>query len=263
MRQGYRMNFAIEELEARLKHCQPVKRLVIRSETYENFKNDFLGYYLKDGSSNVFDAAKLNDGWFPEINCDVFVSYSHLDVDDAECIADLLYQYFGLSAFVDSFFWKSCDELQKMIDDTYSTVDYDEDIYDYRKVQYSASHVHLLLVGQLLRVIENSDCFLLWGTPNSLINENGEIQSSSPWIYFETLLYDRLIRTERKRLAAFESMNESMRYQISYPICTENIKTVSIEDMIELNMRINNTGREDALNMMHDMLFAKNHDVRH
>ena len=79
---------------------------------------------------------------------------------------------------------------------------YDEDkaFYDYRKVQYSASHVHLLLIGSLLRVIENCDCLFLLGTRSSLIDENGKIQSSSPWIYFETLLYNRLMRASMKKL---------------------------------------------------------------
>ncbi|MBR3624009.1 MAG: hypothetical protein IKN43_11770 [Selenomonadaceae bacterium] len=256
MRQGYFLQLDIDEFRETMEnHCKPIKHLMFERLSGSKIIDDILDHYCEDGYSDILDANKLNDAWFPEIRCDAFISYSHLDVDEAEELSRVFYKYFGLNVFVDSFFWNSCDELQRLIDDKYSFCDEDEAFYDYRKVQYSASHVHLLLIGQLLRVIENCDCFFLLGTPNSLINENGKIQSSSPWIYFETLLYDRLMHTRITKTAGLGSINESVQLKIRYPITKSKMKNLNINDLVKLNQMLCKNCNVSALNLLYDRVF--------
>ena len=193
MRQGYRLNLSISELSDCLrKNTHKVHNVMDSSLPLLRFDKDLVNLYY-DEANDYLSAEKINEVLFPDVDCDVFVSYSHMDIDAAKKLAQILYEYFGVKAFVDVLFWHGCDELQRILDDKHSRLEENETLFDYNSILYSTAHVHMLLAGQLLHVIERSDCFFLLGTSNSLIDNNGKIQSSSPWIYFETLLYEHLM----------------------------------------------------------------------
>ena len=80
------------------------------SKMVEGKLNEFL---LPDGS---FDAAKMRENWFPQIEADIFLSHAHADEKLALRIAGHLKKEFGLSTFIDSTVWGHSDSLLKEID---------------------------------------------------------------------------------------------------------------------------------------------------
>lgn len=163
MRQGYRLNLSINELSDCLrKNTHKVHNVMDSSLPLLRFDKELVNLYY-DGANDYLSAEKINEVLFPDVDCDVFVSYSHMDIDAAKKLAQILYEYFGVKAFVDVLFWHGCDELQRILDDKHSRLEENETLFDYNSILYSTAHVHMLLVGQLLHVIERSDCFSYWG----------------------------------------------------------------------------------------------------
>ena len=116
-------------------------------------------------------ASEIEKDWFPEIKADVFWSHSHKDEKDVIALAGFL-NNLGLTTFIDSCVWGYADDLLKQIDDTYciSKKSSDDliDFYSYQKRNQSTTHVHMLLNGALMKMMDNTECLIFLDTPNSL-----------------------------------------------------------------------------------------------
>lgn len=142
-------------------------------------------YMKNDG----IDAKKLQEDWFQSIKADVFISHSHADEALAMAMAAAMEQELGLRCFIDSCVWGNSDELLRDIDNTYCT-GASPNSYSYRKRNRSTSHVHMMLQGALVRMIDQTECVIFLNTPRSMVADarmTDESRTASPWIYAEVL----------------------------------------------------------------------------
>ena len=167
--------------------------------------------YLRNGG---IDAQKLQDDWFQSVGAHVFISHSHADEDLAMAIAAALEDKLGLRSFIDSSVWGNADELLKEIDNEYCMRP-SGDMYDYDKRNRSTSHVHMILQGALVKMIDRTECVIFLNTPQSMVASEEmtkESRTASPWIYTEILTTKLIRKQEPKRKievsgrAVFESV---------------------------------------------------------
>ena len=116
-------------------------------------------------NGDIIDATSLQNGWFPEIETDVFISHSRLDVDEANNLSAWLHQTFGLTSFIDSDVWGHADNLLKQIDDRYCFDEF-RSVYNYNLRNFSTAHVHAMLSNALIQMIDRTECLFFLHTPN-------------------------------------------------------------------------------------------------
>ncbi|MVX37324.1 hypothetical protein GOQ24_16125, partial [Myroides sp. LoEW2-1] len=95
---------------------------------------------------------KMQSVWFPKIKADIFLSHSHTDKDLVIAFAGWLKHTFDLTVFIDSCIWGYSKDLQKLIDNNYSKNPNGK--YNYDKVLYASSHVHMMLNTALMQMID-------------------------------------------------------------------------------------------------------------
>ena len=193
----------------------------------ENFKEKYFNILYKKGCETLskqkkeieekivsftedngsLDGSKMQANWFPQIEADVFISHSHNDKKLAIALAGWLKATFGLTAFIDSCVWGYADDLIGLIDNKYCRKG--SRLYNYKKRNYSTSHVHTMLSVALTQMIDKTECLFFLNTPNSLTPNTIVEQTESPWIYFEIVM-SRLIRENNTRKQS-GSLNESKK----------------------------------------------------
>lgn len=179
---------------ARLKN-QPVFKPAQYDKEAESdrfYKGILYACTKEDGTIDGSNLSLLNFP-FERDEYHVFISYSH----DDEPLAIVLYQWLeshGLKCFLDSTIWHSADKLLSAIDYVYSMSD-DKIHFDYRKRNFSTSHVHAMLSMAMLEAIDRSECCIFIKSENSVPLEEGIADKTlSPWIYEENLFMDKIRR---------------------------------------------------------------------
>lgn len=149
------------------------------------------------------DGSKIQNSWFPQIKADIFISHSHEDEKKVIALAGWLNKMLKLDVFIDSCVWGYSDELLKIIDNKYCVQKEDElnKTYDYKKRNYSTSHVHMMLQMALSMMIDKTECLFFLNTPNSINTSASDIidNTKSPWIYSEIVM---------TKLVRIKSLNE-------------------------------------------------------
>ncbi len=180
---------------------------VIMEEQRCNINKELDDYINQQG---YIDMSQISEDWFPEVDCDVFLSHSHKDDILVTGLVGFFHKCFNLKVFVDSYVWGYCNDLLKQLDNKYCRTE--NSFYDYDKRNYSTAHVHMMLSTSLSSMINRAECIIFLETENSLdaknIIENG---TSSPWIYYELittkltqLIFPKRITPEkRSELLAF------------------------------------------------------------
>lgn len=240
---------------------------------------DTLRQYLNNG---IINGSKLSEDWFPSVNSDVFISYSHDDADIAMALTGYLEKTFGLKVFVDSIYWDSADGLLNEIDDRYCVnKNTSHGKYNYTKRNYSTSHVHAMLSTAILKTMDKSEAVFFINTDKSIIpeakvsiEEAEKIEESegsytrSPWL-FEEIMFASLIRKEHgKKFRTDAVFNESRRdlpFEAEYRVPLEDMTTLSVSDFSEWenayrNNRINglsNLRTAHPLLSLYDLKFQK------
>lgn len=146
-------------------------------------------------SDGIIKGDTLKDTYFPSglfdgSNYDVFISHSHNNEEEAHLLAAWLKKYKKLSCFVDSFAWGSADQLLKEIDDKYCYRKHSK-TYDYKKRNFTTSHVHAILSMALLDTILRSKyCIFIESTESVPLNSGLKKKTLSPWLHeFSNILY--------------------------------------------------------------------------
>lgn len=184
-------------------------------------------------------ASQIEKEWFPTVNADVFLSHSHQDRDKAIMLAGYL-QNMGISTFIDSCVWGYADDLLKEIDNIYCIQEKKPDggrIYDYDTRNDSTAHVHMILNGALMKMMDSTECLMFMDTPNSLSAsdlKNGK--TNSAWIYSELLMSDLL----RKRTIIRKSYNESVMHDglsVEYDVDIKHLTKISFEEIKKVKLK--------------------------
>ena len=157
--------------------------------TISNIVQRELGSFLL--SDEILDGEKLSEAWFKTNEYDVFISHSHNDADLAMALSGWLKKEFNLEVFLDEVVWGSADKLLREIDSIYS---YQKatDTYNYRKRNFTTSHVHAMLSAAIQSVMDKSEAIFFLNTEESfpsisnVLKENSEY-TLSPWIYQEIM----------------------------------------------------------------------------
>lgn len=207
-----------------------------KEKVEENMEKIFLRM-----EEDVLDAEIIQKDWFPEINTDVFISHSHVDIDLAKNFSGWLYNQFGITSFIDSCVWGYADDLLHKIDDEYCRKEGTKN-FDYKKRNYSTAHVHMMLMTALNKMIDKSECVFFLNTPNSNVGDAIKSMTLSPWIYGEIEI-SRLIEKKepkRKKLVRkysqggkIEPLNESKKLQMKYPLDMGHFYSLSSEKLKE------------------------------
>lgn len=196
---------------------------------------------------HVLDGDALKNFVFPtgeKGSYDVFISYSHTDKQDAIFLASWLERQCGLKVFLDYYVWGSADGLQQDLDDHYCKQK--DGLYNYRRRNYSTSHVHAMLSMAIMDIINNTECCIFLNSGHSICLTNLQNTSSaktlSPWIYEENkmmaLLPSRLTRREVKYFSTIEKAERSAplnELMIKYKVSFKGFKTLTCEKL--KNMR--------------------------
>ncbi|BCS85031.1 hypothetical protein prwr041_09240 [Prevotella herbatica] len=205
-------------------------------------------YITKDG---VIDGHLIQEDWFPEVKADIFISHSHNDEQLAINLACWLYDTFELVAFVDSCVWGYANELLKKIDDKYCWKA-TKDVYDYGKRNCSTSHVHMMLMTALNKMIDKTECVFFLDTENSVLFKDIGNKTLSPWIYGEIEITRTIQKRRPKRpilrsfsydqiLEKAQDANEPLKVQ--YPLNIGHFKVIN-NDTLNQWKATNTTGME-------------------
>ncbi|CAL2083459.1 conserved hypothetical protein [Tenacibaculum dicentrarchi] len=233
MYRGFNLNFTLNDNESEEYEKQG-------KEIFNNFrkeiKNKIDSYSLNNGnlSANLI----IND-WFPNVKADIFLSHSHKDEKTAFIIAGWIYKKLGLTTFIDSAVWGYADNLIDALNYDYC---YNEEkkTYDYRTSNNTCSHVNLMLLNSLNKMIDNCECIFFLNTPNSISSENFIKQSRtfSPWIYSEICTTQiikkktpKRLKSEYKMFSTEAQLNESKRSEllIEYDIDLSHLMDIDFE----------------------------------
>ena len=202
---------------------------VLFNEHKRKMHSTLHGYTTQNG---MIDGKKMQADWFPEVKANIFISHSHADESTAINLARWLYDRFRLVAFVDSCVWGYANELLKEIDNRYC-LNSDGKTYNYGRRNYSTSHVHMMLMTALNKMIDKTECIFFLNTENSISLTNIESETLSPWIYGEIEI-TRTIRTQtpvRKKARIYsdgrmhERLGDSFP-KIRYPVDISHFKSI-------------------------------------
>jgi len=209
---------SLYEAGFKLKEAHAAK---VRS-TLESFLNN----------NGIVDASWMQSEWFPQINAQVFISHSHKDEENALLLAGWLSEL-GLNAFVDSSVWGHAGDLLKLIDNVFCLND-DKQTYSYESRNGSTSHVHMLLVTALAKMIDNTECIFFLNTPNSINSKEAVDKTKSPWIFAEIAMMEMVRRRtkeshrEQTKFAERVAKHETRaRFQAEYTIDLTSLTPLS------------------------------------
>lgn len=236
----------------------------------------------KLSGSDAIDGDKIMQDWFRQVDADVFISHSHNDLRLAHGFAGYLHKELGLTPFVDSFVWSSADRLLKEFDDLYCLSEPGSGYrYEYKKRNYSTSHVHMMLAASLSEVIDRCECIIFLNTPESIevkdAKEKAEEKTASPWIYHE-LNTSRLIRRKspsRPRFAKKMAQREhvamdsvSLEMHVNYKAPLAHLASIGVVDIgawqVDVRKARETLGHSMAGAMALDVLYdqVRDPDVR-
>lgn len=182
-----------------------------------------------EGKDGVLDGKALREYTFPNGEIDefnVFISYSHNDIELAKRLCAYLQDYCGLRVFLDYYVWKSADSLLKRIDDRYCK-SRDNVHYIYGRRNFSTSHVHAMLSMAIMDIINKTECCIFLDSGHSIqikyLENASRARTLSPWLY-EELSFMRYLPTQKDLLrtkyfsSGVENLIEGMQLNVAHKV---------------------------------------------
>ncbi|MCW7475632.1 hypothetical protein CH369_18275 [Leptospira levettii] len=148
--------------------------------------------YLSNDSE--LNGSLMEEDWFPQVNVDIFISHSHSDERKCKSFAGWLYKTFNLTSFIDSCIWNNATDLLSAIDKKHATIP-GKELFNYEKRNQTTAHVYCMLSMALMKMIDKTECFFLFNSPNSIKISDSVSKTKSPWIYSE-LIISQLVKNK-------------------------------------------------------------------
>ncbi|MGA2141691.1 MAG: hypothetical protein ABSG94_04635 [Brevinematales bacterium] len=164
-----------------------IKGRRLNESNKDRIKESIDKYLLHDGS---LDGSKMQSNWFPQIESDIFISFSHNDEDEVIAFAGYLEEMFNLNVFIDSCVWKYANDLIRLLNNDCCHI-YHDNICDTTTTDYNdlvslTSHVHMMLSTALTMMIDRAECVFFFDTNESIIPKYiYDKKTYSPWLYHE------------------------------------------------------------------------------
>lgn len=232
---------------------EEIKKIPDKFNSYENIKKD--KEKLAEEVKKIFEENKIIDGdkleelFFPESEkeYDFFISYSHNDEDIVKKLASYL-EYNGAKVFLDSKIWGSADYLLELIDKTYSINDWNNNFFDYKKRNFSTSHVHSMLNSAIGKAILKSKNIIFTSIENTtntnLSTSELEVKILSPWIYQELRYFNLFYNIQSTLINLFnlvtgmesiqDKIEKKLELKISREVNISNLTKITREELEDL-----------------------------
>ena len=198
-------------------------------------------------SDGVIEVKPIEDTWFPNINCHIFLSHSHYDENIALFLAGFLKEKCDVDVFVDSCIWSYSNDLLKIIDEHYCKTRFGH--YDYNLRNITTTHVHLILNMALTKMINCTECFMFMKTNNSIYNNKDVFikRTESAWICDELLIASIIARRSKEvhrkefRVEHSFSINESYQEfpKFIYDLSFMDLKSLTCDQLLEIAISFN------------------------
>lgn len=193
-------------------------------------ENSLIAYITEKGE---IDAKSLMNDWFPSVDANVFISHAHGNQKQAIALAGWLNKVFGLKSFVDSCVWGYADNLLKIIDKDYCE-NGKPNSYNYKFRNHSTSHVHIMLMNALTKMIDRCEIVLFLNSEKASYKlDNIKTGTLSPWIFneIETTKTIRMRIPQRASMKLFsaDKLNENVAdsIKVSYPLTLDHMISLS------------------------------------
>lgn len=231
--------------------------LLDQVDTEKDFYSDILNYVA--GEDGVLDGTQLQNLDFPSLRreYDVFISYSHNDEDEALYLASWLTNHCRLTCFLDSTVWHSADALLKEIDDKYCYQP-ESKTYNYKKRNFSTSHIHAMLTMAMHDVINKSECCISIESDQSYPIQNGiETCTLSPWIYEEVAFITHMrpklpMRYSNFTLRLFSEGGQLCESREQQPLTVKySVNLTSFPSLLEKDVRALQYQGQDGLDKLY------------
>ncbi len=208
---------------------------------------------------NMLDGGSIQKAWFPSVKADIFLSYSHDDLNHAYAFAGNIYKNFKLTTFIDSAIWGYSDDLLRLLDTNHCHIPHTT-FFDYEKRNRSTAHVHMMLSTALTMMMNRTECIFFLNTPNSIQTFNGENKTSSPWLYAENVATqtlkcnfpDRLKRTVTESYG-FDGSEHRSGPEILYPMDIGHLDTLT-SDMFNSWCNMSGSGIGHKLDLLYSIV---------
>lgn len=201
----------------------------IGENIYQRTKRKFsiTNFLDEDG---ILDGSKIQSNCFPTVEADIFISHSHEDLDLVKFLAGFLYKSKGLISFTDSCVWDFVDELLREIDEIYSSKN--NGYYSYELRNHTTSHVHMMLITALMKMIDETECLFFLNTPSSISIEETMEKTYSPWIYAE-LAISKIIQCKLPKRFVQKSAELFENFSIKYDVDLSHLYELSLAEIQE------------------------------
>lgn len=215
---AYRTNKTVVESLANEINAQEVRTYKACKTEYKNMIRPFVLPI-----EGIVKGDALKDDYFPIFQkggkpYDIFISHSHNNESEAILLAAWVEKRFpGMKCFVDSYAWGSADQLLKEIDDKYC-LRHHKKTYDYKKRNFTTSHVHAILSMSLLDIIDSSKYCIFIESRESISLSNGLTKKTfSPWLY-EEISFMKLLQPRRRVKLYSEAVDSKKTFRCEYDV---------------------------------------------
>lgn len=215
---AYRTDKSVVESLAKEVGAQKIKSYEARKMEY---KNEIRPFVLP--ADGIVKGNALKDDYFPTFQkdgkpYDIFISHSHDNESEAIFLAAWLENRFPKkTCFVDSFAWGSADQLLREIDNKYCWQQHKK-TYNYKKRNFTTSHVHAILSMSLLDIINSSKYCIFIESKESISLNNGLTKKTfSPWLY-EEIRFMKLLQPRRNVKLFSENSNLQKTFRCEYDV---------------------------------------------
>jgi hypothetical protein len=138
-----------------------------------------------------------------------------------------------------------------------------ESTYNYKKRNYSTSHVHMMLSTALSMMIDKTECLFFLNTPSSISSSEVVSKTESPWIYSEIAI-TQIIRQEIPRRRKIQEtklfskggvINEHLR--ISYEVGLSHLMDIDVDNLNAWKSKNISTKPYTSLDVLYDLVPVK------